>query len=101
MKCLHIDCQSVGCKIDKPFLESITNQIIINDYDIIELGGACYDCDENIILSCISKNLAFNILKELQLHGVRGYRFDCNLINQTSREATILRKYDTRDIYSI
>lgn len=101
MKCLNIDCQTIGCKIDRVYLENITNEIINNDYDTIELYGACYDCNENIILSCISKNLAFNILKELQLLGIRGYRFDCSMINESSREITIIRKYDTRDIYSI
>lgn len=94
MSLYHIDANL------KNSIDEIVQEIIENNYDVIEIDNACDGCDIDIVFSCFDNHPAFTLLKQLQLQGIRGYRFDCNVLN-LDREKTIIRKYDMTNINDI
>jgi len=84
----------------KNSIDDIVQEIIEKDYDIIEIDGACIGCDNEEIFGCFDNHPAFTLLRKLQLQGIRGYRFDCNILNH-EKEKTIIMKYDITNINDI
>lgn len=95
MTLYHIDL-NLKSKIDE-----IAEEIINNNFDVIEIDGICNSCDKDLVFECFDSNPIFNILRELQLNGIRGYRFDCNIYNNTDKKVTLVKKYDVTNINEI
>ncbi|WDC85192.1 hypothetical protein PL321_06915 [Caloramator sp. mosi_1] len=72
-------------------IDDIAKEIIDNNFDVIEIDGICNSCDKNLVFECFDSNPIFNILRELQLQGIRGYRFDCNIYNNSDRKITLVK----------
>ncbi|WP_027309022.1 hypothetical protein [Caloramator sp. ALD01] len=82
-------------------IDEIAEDIINNNFDVIEIYGICSSCDRDLVFECFDSNPIFNILRELQLKGIRGYRFDCNIYESSDKKITLVKKYDVTNINEI